>query len=82
MSTVIENRQLTEAVFESMIGKHGVSPEAKTSLASRICKLLKDSEKEVDEVNVAPKDCEKKADQGDENAVEQSNGRTVAPAAV
>lgn len=56
-NTVIENRQLTEAIFESMIGKHGVSPEAKTSLASRISELLKDCEKKADEVDkiAAPK---------------------------
>ncbi|XP_030444554.1 chalcone--flavanone isomerase-like [Syzygium oleosum] len=57
LNTVIENRQLTEAVLESMIGKHGVSPQAKTSLASRIRELLKGCEKKADEVdkNVAAK---------------------------
>ncbi|CAJ1977740.1 unnamed protein product [Sphenostylis stenocarpa] len=41
-TTVIENKLLSEAVLESMIGKHGVSPEAKQSLASRLSELLKD----------------------------------------
>ncbi|MDK0841519.1 hypothetical protein P5E51_15570, partial [Clostridium perfringens] len=38
---VIENKQLSEAVLESIIGKHGVSPEAKQCLATRISELLK-----------------------------------------
>nr|QPF47150.1 chalcone isomerase [Clarkia gracilis subsp. sonomensis]QPF47151.1 chalcone isomerase [Clarkia gracilis subsp. sonomensis] len=37
---VIENKQLSEAVLESIIGKHGVSPQAKQSLAARIALLL------------------------------------------
>ncbi|KAG8389445.1 hypothetical protein BUALT_Bualt02G0230200 [Buddleja alternifolia] len=32
-NAVIENKQLSEAVLESIIGRHGVSPEAKKSLA-------------------------------------------------
>ncbi|XP_065872276.1 chalcone--flavanone isomerase 2-like isoform X2 [Euphorbia lathyris] len=32
---VIENKLLSEAVLESIIGKHGVSPEARSSIASR-----------------------------------------------
>ncbi|XP_042475174.1 chalcone--flavanone isomerase-like isoform X2 [Macadamia integrifolia] len=39
-SAVIENKQLAEAVLESIIGKHGVSPVAKQSLAERIHGLL------------------------------------------
>nr|ANH61883.1 chalcone isomerase [Anthurium andraeanum] len=38
---VIENRAMAEAVLESIIGQHGVSPEAKRSLASRVSELLK-----------------------------------------
>ncbi|KAK4776778.1 hypothetical protein SAY86_005466 [Trapa natans] len=38
---VIENKQLSEAILESIIGKHGVSPHAKESLATRISELLK-----------------------------------------
>ncbi|TKY50619.1 Chalcone--flavonone isomerase [Spatholobus suberectus] len=41
-STVIENKLLSEAVLESMIGKHGVSPAAKQSLASRLSELFKE----------------------------------------
>uniref|UniRef100_A0A5B7BF61 Chalcone-flavonone isomerase family protein n=1 Tax=Davidia involucrata TaxID=16924 RepID=A0A5B7BF61_DAVIN len=44
---VIENKQLSEAVLESIIGKHGVSPEAKQSLASRISLLLKECDDKV-----------------------------------
>ncbi|KAK7343263.1 hypothetical protein VNO77_11878 [Canavalia gladiata] len=40
-SVVIENKLLSEAVLESMIGKHGVSPAAKQSLASRLFHLFK-----------------------------------------
>ncbi|XP_061372260.1 chalcone--flavanone isomerase 2 [Gastrolobium bilobum] len=40
--TVIENKLLSEAVLESMIGKYGVSPEAKQSLASRLSDLFKE----------------------------------------
>nr|DAD27796.1 TPA_asm: hypothetical protein HUJ06_029264 [Nelumbo nucifera] len=41
-NAVIENKPLSEAVLESIIGKHGVSPEAKQSLAERVSDLLKD----------------------------------------
>ncbi|KAL5218074.1 hypothetical protein ABZP36_018758 [Zizania latifolia] len=37
----IENRALCEAVLESIIGEHGVSPAAKRSLAVRVAELLK-----------------------------------------
>ena len=37
----IENRPLCEAVLESIIGEHGVSPAAKLSLATRVAELLK-----------------------------------------
>ncbi|XP_043701434.1 chalcone--flavanone isomerase-like isoform X3 [Telopea speciosissima] len=47
-SVVIENKQLAEAVLESIIGKHGVSPTARQSLAERIHGLLL----EFDAVNV------------------------------
>nr|BAX37182.1 chalcone isomerase [Torenia hybrid cultivar] len=39
-NAVIENKQLSEAVLESIIGKQGVSPEAKQSLASRLSELF------------------------------------------
>ncbi|KZV35885.1 chalcone--flavonone isomerase-like [Dorcoceras hygrometricum] len=45
-NAVIENKQLSEAVLESIIGKHGVSPEAKRSLGERISKVLKSSSTE------------------------------------
>ncbi|KAL7132270.1 hypothetical protein ABFS83_12G061300 [Erythranthe nasuta] len=47
LSAVIENKQLLEAVLESIIGRHGVSPSAKQSLAARISDLqLKPNEPE------------------------------------
>ncbi|MCD7452510.1 hypothetical protein HAX54_017197 [Datura stramonium] len=42
-NTVIENKQLSEALLESIIGKHGVSPAAKCSLAERVSELLEKS---------------------------------------
>nr|UUY86283.1 chalcone isomerase [Aglaonema commutatum] len=39
-NAVIENRAMSEAVLESIIGQHGVSPEAQRSLASRVSQLL------------------------------------------
>ncbi|KAL3523749.1 hypothetical protein ACH5RR_016583 [Cinchona calisaya] len=41
-NAVIENKLLSEAVLESIIGKHGVSPGARKSLAVRLSDLLKD----------------------------------------
>nr|ACQ41836.1 chalcone-flavanone isomerase [Elaeis oleifera] len=41
---VIENKTLCEAVLESIIGEHGVSPAAKRSLALRVSELLKESQ--------------------------------------
>ncbi|GLT88943.1 hypothetical protein SLE2022_069500 [Rubroshorea leprosula] len=46
-STVIENKLLAEAVLESIIGKHGVSPAAKQSLAARLPELLKDGDEKL-----------------------------------
>ncbi|XP_031114949.1 chalcone--flavonone isomerase [Ipomoea triloba] len=40
-SAVIENKPLSEAVLESIIGVKGVSPEAKQSLAVRLSELFK-----------------------------------------
>ncbi|WVZ61065.1 hypothetical protein U9M48_010993 [Paspalum notatum var. saurae] len=37
----IENKRLCEAVLESIIGEHGVSPAAKLSIAARVSELLK-----------------------------------------
>nr|AYK27185.1 chalcone isomerase [Juglans sigillata] len=42
-NAVIKNKLLSEAVLESIIGKHGVSPAAKKSLATRVSELLKES---------------------------------------
>lgn len=39
-NVTIENKNLSEAVLESIIGKHGVSPQAKESLAARVSELL------------------------------------------
>ncbi|GFQ03335.1 chalcone--flavonone isomerase [Phtheirospermum japonicum] len=46
-NAVIENKQLSEAVLESIIGKHGVSPSAKQSLALRLSEMLKQHEPKV-----------------------------------
>ena len=56
---VIENKQMSEAVLESMIGKHGVSPEAKQSLATRVSQLLKEFDVETEEVKVEGEEGEK-----------------------
>ncbi|OAY45981.1 chalcone--flavanone isomerase [Manihot esculenta] len=37
---LIENKLLAEAVLESIIGKHGVSPAARESLATRLAELI------------------------------------------
>nr|Q565D8.1 RecName: Full=Chalcone--flavanone isomerase; Short=Chalcone isomerase [Gentiana triflora]BAD95484.1 chalcone flavonone isomerase [Gentiana triflora] len=39
-NAVIENKKLSEAVIESIIGEKGVSPAAKKSLATRIAEIL------------------------------------------
>ncbi|KAH7515178.1 hypothetical protein ACOSP7_032702 [Xanthoceras sorbifolium] len=44
-NAVIENKLLSEAILESMIGKQGVSPPAKKSLAARLSKLLNEDGK-------------------------------------
>jgi chalcone isomerase len=41
-TAVIENKLLSQAVLESMIGAHGVSPAAKKSLATRLSELFKE----------------------------------------
>jgi len=53
---VIKNKLLGEAVLESMIGKNGVSPATRKSLAERLSKLMnkKDPYNEAN-VNVATK---------------------------
>ncbi|KAL3827856.1 hypothetical protein ACJIZ3_016658 [Penstemon smallii] len=43
-NAVIENKQLSEAILQSIIGEHGVSPAAKKSLATRLPDLLKQYE--------------------------------------
>jgi chalcone isomerase len=40
-NAVIENRKLSQAILMSIIGEHGVSPEAKLSLAKRMFDLFK-----------------------------------------
>ncbi|KAM1019898.1 hypothetical protein ACFX13_041958 [Malus domestica] len=39
-NAVIENKLLSETVLESIVGKHGVSPATKQSLAARLSQLL------------------------------------------
>ncbi|KAL1542664.1 chalcone isomerase [Salvia divinorum] len=41
---VIENKLLAEAILESIIGKNGVSPTARQSLAARVSELLNQTE--------------------------------------
>ncbi|KAF0911007.1 hypothetical protein E2562_005395 [Oryza meyeriana var. granulata] len=41
VAAAIENRALCEAVLDSIIGEHGVSPAAKRSIATRVSELLK-----------------------------------------
>nr|BBG28365.1 chalcone isomerase 1 [Cymbidium hybrid cultivar] len=43
---VVENKKLTNAVLESIIGEKGVSPAAKQSLAQRISEFLNKKEEE------------------------------------
>uniref|UniRef100_A0AAU8HMI8 Chalcone-flavonone isomerase family protein n=2 Tax=Silybum marianum TaxID=92921 RepID=A0AAU8HMI8_SILMA len=40
-TVVLENEKLAQAVIESVIGEHGVSPQAKQSLASRLSDFMK-----------------------------------------
>lgn len=42
VDAVINNRQLSEAILESIIGKNGVSPETKETLAGRMSDLMKE----------------------------------------
>ncbi|KAJ9175621.1 hypothetical protein P3X46_014162 [Hevea brasiliensis] len=39
-STMIENKLLSEAVLESIIGKHGVSPATRETMATRLAELF------------------------------------------
>ncbi|XP_021755849.1 chalcone--flavonone isomerase-like isoform X2 [Chenopodium quinoa] len=50
-SAVIENKNLSEAVLESIIGKHGVSPEAKQCIAARVSGLLNPENAEANSTN-------------------------------
>lgn len=43
---VIDNKLLAEAILESIIGKNGVSPMARQSLAARVSELLNQTEAE------------------------------------
>ncbi|KAG2311227.1 hypothetical protein Bca4012_025679 [Brassica carinata] len=46
--TVIKNKLLAEAVLESIIGKNGVSPGARFSVAERLSQLMKNNKVEED----------------------------------
>ncbi|KAK1431696.1 hypothetical protein QVD17_08250 [Tagetes erecta] len=46
----LENAKLGQAILEMMIGKFGVSPEAKQSLASRISDILNEKADEKSEI--------------------------------
>lgn len=52
-NAVIDNKQLSEAVLESIIGQKGVSPEAKKSLATRISELFKEKDNHPNEIAAA-----------------------------
>uniref|UniRef100_A0A7N0ZZW6 Chalcone-flavonone isomerase family protein n=1 Tax=Kalanchoe fedtschenkoi TaxID=63787 RepID=A0A7N0ZZW6_KALFE len=52
-NAVIDNKQLSEAVLESIIGQKGVSPEAKKSLATRLAELFKEKHGHSEENEVA-----------------------------
>nr|BAO50257.1 chalcone isomerase [Tricyrtis sp. Shinonome] len=43
---VVDNKALSDAILESIIGEHGVSPAAKQSLAFRVSEILEDARKE------------------------------------
>lgn len=46
---VIENKLLAEAVLESIVGKKGVSPGTRLSLAKRLAQLMKNNKIEDEE---------------------------------
>jgi len=54
---VIENKLLAEAVLESIIGKNGVSPGTRLSVAERLSQLMMKNkdEKEVSDHSVEEK---------------------------
>ncbi|KAM1819588.1 hypothetical protein ACFX15_001155 [Malus domestica] len=57
-NTVIENKLLSDAVLESIVGKHGVSPAAKQSLAGRLSELLNGCNESNDAKAGNEKDCQ------------------------
>lgn len=48
---VIENKLLAEAVLESIIGKNGVSPGTRLSIAERLAELMTKNKVEEDASN-------------------------------
>ncbi|XP_010555785.1 PREDICTED: chalcone--flavonone isomerase-like [Tarenaya hassleriana] len=62
---VIENKLLGEAVLESIVGKNGVSPDTRRSLAKRLSQLLKS-----ENIIGAGQEEVQQASVGDESAVE------------
>lgn len=46
---MIENKLLAEAVLESIVGKKGVSPGARLSVAKRLAQLMKNNKIEEEE---------------------------------
>ncbi|XP_071732410.1 chalcone--flavanone isomerase-like [Rutidosis leptorrhynchoides] len=52
-NAVLENEKLGQAVIESVIGKNGVSPAAKQSLASRLSVLMRQLDEEATATNKA-----------------------------
>lgn len=51
-NVVLENEKLSQAVIESVIGKHGVSPAAKQSLASRLSDIFKQYNEKTTDASV------------------------------
>nr|BAJ17665.1 chalcone isomerase [Gynura bicolor] len=51
-NVVLENEKLGQAVIESVIGKHGVSPAAKQSLASRLSDVIKQYNEKAGDASV------------------------------
>lgn len=55
--SVIENKLLAEAVLESIIGKNGVSPGTRLSMADRLAQLMKENKVEEEKTsNLAVED--------------------------
>nr|AHI86005.1 chalcone isomerase [Olea europaea]AHI86006.1 chalcone isomerase [Olea europaea] len=70
---VIENKLLSEAVLQSIIGEHGVSPEAKQSLAARLSEFFKKCSSASQELESKKTTVPKGSQPGTQNAVAANN---------